>query len=81
MDREQEWDKRLEICTTGRDDVNADEYRYPYEPTPYSVLERLADSGLIRSDNVVLDYGCCRKSENGRVWWQNGVYAGKSGNI
>ena len=58
MDREQEWDKRLQICTTGRDDVNADEYRYPYEPTPYSVLERLADSGLIRSDNVVLDYGC-----------------------
>ena len=58
MDHEQEWDKRLQISTAGRDDVNADEYRYPYEPTPYSVLERLADSGLIGEGSVVLDYGC-----------------------
>ena len=58
MDHEQEWDKRLQISTVGRDDINADEYRYPYEPTPYSVLERLADSGLIKEGNVVLDYGC-----------------------
>ena len=57
-DREQIWDKRLQIKTTGRDDLNADQYRYPYEPTPYCVLERLADSGLIRRGNVVLDYGC-----------------------
>ena len=57
-DREQTWDKRLQIKTTGRDDLNADQYRYPYEPTPYCVLERLADSGLIRRGNVVLDYGC-----------------------
>ena len=58
MDHEQEWDKRLQISTAGRDDINADEYRYPYEPTPYSVLERLADSGLMGEGNVVLDYGC-----------------------
>ena len=57
-DYETTWDKRLHINTTGRDDSNADEYRYPYEPTPYSVLERLAGSGLIRKDDVVLDYGC-----------------------
>ena len=57
-DRKQTWDKRLQIKTTGRDDLNADQYRYPYEPTPYCVLERLADSGLIRRGNVVLDYGC-----------------------
>lgn len=52
------WDKLLQIKTTGRDDSNSDRYRYPYEPTPYSVLERLANSGLIRKRDVVLDYGC-----------------------
>lgn len=52
------WDKRLQIQTSGRDDQIADEYRYPYEPTPYSVLERLAGSGLITSRDTVLDYGC-----------------------
>jgi len=57
-DREQTWDQRLKIKTDGRDEKNADEYRYPYEPTPYCVLERLADSGLIREGDVVLDYGC-----------------------
>ena len=52
------WDKRLQIKTTGRDDSSADQYRYPYEPTPYTVLERLVNSGLIREGDVVLDYGC-----------------------
>ena len=52
------WDKLLKIKTTGRDDSNSDQYRYPYEPTPYSVLERLANSGFIRKKDVVLDYGC-----------------------
>ena len=55
---EEQWDKLLQIRTCGRDDSRADEYRYPYEPTPYCVLERLGDSGLIRSENTVLDYGC-----------------------
>jgi len=57
-DNENTWDKLLQIKTTGRDDSNADTYRYPYEPTPYGVLERLANSGLIRKKDVVLDYGC-----------------------
>ena len=57
-DNENTWDKLLQIKTTGRDDSSADHYRYPYEPTPYSVLERLANSGLIRKRDVVLDYGC-----------------------
>ena len=57
-DKENAWDKLLQIKTTGRDDSNSDEYRYPYEPTPYCVLERLADSDLIGTDDVVLDYGC-----------------------
>ena len=57
-DFEMTWDKRLQIQTAGRDEENADQYRYPYEPTPYTVLERLANSGLIRENDVVLDYGC-----------------------
>ena len=58
IDKEMTWDKLLRIKTTGRDDSNADQYNYPYEPTPYSVLERLANSGLIGKKDVVLDYGC-----------------------
>ena len=58
LDNENTWDKLLKIKTTGRDDSNADQYNYPYEPTPYCVLERLANSGLIRKKDVVLDYGC-----------------------
>jgi len=57
-DNEQTWDNSLKIKTIGRDEENADQYRFPYEPTPYCVLERLADSGLIGEGDVVLDYGC-----------------------
>ena len=57
-ENEKTWDKLLQIKTTGRDDSNSDQYRYPYEPTPYCVLERLANSGLIRKKDVILDYGC-----------------------
>ena len=57
-DHEQNWDQRLGIHTTGRDDTLADVYHHPYEPTPYCVLERLADSGWIGEGDVLLDYGC-----------------------
>ena len=56
--RESHWDKLLKIKTSGRDDSSSDQYRYPYEPTPYAVLERLANSGYIKKTNTVLDYGC-----------------------
>lgn len=52
------WDQRLQIHTIGRDETGADQYHHPYEPTPYCVLERLADSGLIGQEDVLLDYGC-----------------------
>ena len=55
---ENKWDKLLKIHTMGRDDSNAGQYYYPYEPTPYSVLERLANTGIIRKGNTLLDYGC-----------------------
>lgn len=51
-------DKLLQINTSGRDDSNSDNHRFPYEPTPYTVLERLADSGFFGQNERVLDYGC-----------------------
>ncbi|MBQ7099145.1 MAG: SAM-dependent methyltransferase [Oscillospiraceae bacterium] len=58
MDHERRWDTFLQIKTTGRDDTKADQYHHPYEPTPYTVLERLAASGFFGQKDVVLDYGC-----------------------
>ena len=58
MDREHAWDQRLGVKTGGRDASAADQYHHPYEPTPYTVLERLGDSGLIGREDVVVDYGC-----------------------
>lgn len=55
---EDTWDHLLKIKTTGRDDSEADPYHYPYEPTPYTVLERMANSGYIGKRNVLIDYGC-----------------------
>ena len=57
-DKEHSWDKLLQIKTTGRDEAGADQYHHPYEPTPYSVLERLVNNDLIDESDVVLDYGC-----------------------
>ena len=57
-DYESKWDLALGIRTAGRDETNADQYHHPYEPTPYCVLERLADSGFFGEGDVVLDYGC-----------------------
>lgn len=65
-----EWDKILQIKTTGRDDTHADVYRYPYEPTPYSVLERLANAGYIRKGNTLLDYGCGKGRVDFFLSWQ-----------
>lgn len=58
LDHETTWDKRLQIRTCGRDEEKADQYRYPYEPTPYNVLARLAKYSRISEGDVVLDYGC-----------------------
>ena len=55
---EKDWEKLLRIKTTGRDDSKSDTYRYPYEPTSYEVLNRLANTGIINKNNTLLDYGC-----------------------
>ena len=54
---DREWDKRLRIRTTGREDESDPNYS-PYEPTPYPVLRRLADSGLVTRRSRLIDYGC-----------------------
>ena len=54
---EREWDRRLHIRTIGREDETQVNYS-PYEPTPYAVLERLAQSGHLRKRDHLLDYGC-----------------------
>lgn len=51
-------DKQLKIQTTGRDDSKEDTYHHPYEPTPYTVLKRLAESEYLTRDNILVDYGC-----------------------
>lgn len=53
-----QYDKELKIQTIGRNAYYEDAYHYPYEPTPYSVSERLAESGYINRDSQVIDYGC-----------------------
>lgn len=55
---ETRWDQLLKIKTSGRDDTKSNQYNYPYEPTPYCVLERLAESEYIGKKNTLLDYGC-----------------------
>lgn len=54
---DREWDRRLRIRTIGRED-EADPNYSPYEPTPYAVLQRLADSGHVTRRHHLLDYGC-----------------------
>ena len=58
---DREWDKRLRIRTVGREDEANANYS-PYEPTPYAVLQRLADSGHVRRRHHLLDYGCGKGS-------------------
>lgn len=67
---EEQWDKLLRIKTSGRDDSHSDQYRYPYEPTPYPVLERLAGFGYIRKGNTLLDYGCGKGRADFFLSWQ-----------
>ena len=46
------WGRFLQIKTTGRDDSHANRFHHPYEPTPYSVLERLTNKGFIGKRDV-----------------------------
>ena len=67
---EVKYDKLLKIKTTGRDDSRADQYCYPYEPTPYGVLERLAYCGYLGKKNHLIDYGCGKGRVDFFLAWQ-----------
>lgn len=58
MDLEVELDRFLKIKTNGRDDSNSNFINYPYEATPYIVLQKLANSGHITKRDKIIDYGC-----------------------
>ena len=58
MKLEVEIDKLLKIKTNGRDDSNSNFINFPYEPTPYVVLQELANSGYINKKDTIIDYGC-----------------------
>lgn len=52
------WEKKLGIITAAADYEKDDKNHSRYEPTDYAVLERLAKSGLVTRENVLIDYGC-----------------------
>ena len=58
MDLEVEMDRFLKIKTNGRDDTNSNFINYPYEATPYVVLQALANSGYISKKDKIIDFGC-----------------------
>ena len=55
---EEQWERKLNIRTGGGSNHAADGENFPYEPTPYSVLARLAESGFLTRENKLVDYGC-----------------------
>lgn len=57
---DREWDEKLGIITAGAGADSKDAVNFRYEPTPYAVLERLAVSGLVGPDSLLVDYGCGR---------------------
>lgn len=58
LDLEVELDKLLKIKTNGRDDTKSNHINYPYEATPYAVLQVLANSGYLTKKDHVIDFGC-----------------------
>ena len=48
MASDKAWDKLLKIETIGLDENSIDDHHYRYEPTPYPVLEKLADCAFMR---------------------------------
>ena len=52
------WERRLGISTAAAAFEKDDKNHSRYEPTSYTVLERLARSRWISREDVVVDYGC-----------------------
>lgn len=52
------WEKKLGVSTCAAAFEKDDKNHSRYEPTSYAVLDRLARSGFIGRDDVLVDYGC-----------------------
>lgn len=52
------WEKKLRIRTAAAQYEKKDGHHSPYEPTSYAVLERLAGSGWLSREDILVDYGC-----------------------
>ena len=50
-------DKQLNIDTEHRSEKYSNDESFPYEPTPYSVLQRLMDNEIIHDKSHVIDFG------------------------
>lgn len=57
-DLEVELDRFLKIKTNGRDDSVSNHINFPYEATPYCVLQTLANSGYLSKRDKIIDFGC-----------------------
>lgn len=68
-------DTQLRIKTSGRDDSHATDYNYPYEPTDYAVLAKIADSGYFNKKNTLIDYGCGKGRASFFLAYQTGCRA------
>jgi len=55
---EAQWERRLNISTAAARFEKDDRNHSRYEPTAYAVLYRLAESGRIGREDVLVDYGC-----------------------
>ena len=51
-------DRKLNIDTSGQDYSRKGLFNFGYDPTTYKALRKLADSGFVGEDDVLLDYGC-----------------------
>ena len=58
LENDKIWDEKLKIFTSVSDHSEADDSNYGYDPTPYIVLEAVLKTGLIKKDDVLVDYGC-----------------------
>ncbi|MFD1676129.1 methyltransferase domain-containing protein [Alicyclobacillus fodiniaquatilis] len=56
--KEQYYDKLLHIKTGGKQQFPSGFHYYPYEPTPYTALERLFERYEIKNKNRLVDFGC-----------------------
>ncbi|MBR1815098.1 MAG: methyltransferase domain-containing protein [Lachnospiraceae bacterium] len=51
-------DELLHIDTLGRDERYSNINRYPYQPTPYVILDKIIESGTLDNSRHLVDFGC-----------------------